>query len=74
MGEVAADPQTLTRRLRQLARDSTLHPEHRLFARALASGDPDAVAALERADGPLAQHLARLLRCPPRLRVVPAAS
>ena len=70
MGEVAADPHTLTRRLRQLAKDPALHPEHRLFARALAAGDPDAVAALEQADGPLARRLLRLLRRPPRLQLV----
>ena len=54
------------RRLDELSRDETLHPEQRIFLRAVLAGDPDALAALRRRDGVLVADLLRALRQPNR--------
>lgn len=56
----------VARRLDELSRDETLHPEQRVLLRAMLAGDPDALAALERRDGTVAARLARALRAPSR--------
>jgi len=52
------------RRLDELSRDATLHPEQRVFLRAVLAGDPDALQALQRNDGTLVPDLLRALRRP----------
>lgn len=54
------------RRLEELSRDETLHPEQRIFLRAVLDGDPDALTALRRHDGVLVADLLRALRQPNR--------